>query len=142
MKISNWDGESDFINDPSFWNDFIEKKSDRGFDYLTMFTAKDQSPIVSKSEFEAQVQDCYKLLSEQDVADLYPNQLKQVILCLNTIQTFNLKSKDEVQLTALATQIHFEKRLSKVQKIVGHYYPMLHLEYGGSLLPHSYYQLK
>jgi hypothetical protein len=32
MKISNWDGESDFINDQSFWNDFIEKKSDIGDD--------------------------------------------------------------------------------------------------------------
>ena len=142
MKISNWDGESDFINDPAFWNDFIAKKSDRGFDYLTMFTAKDQSPIVSKSEFEAQVQDCYKLLSEHDVANLYPNQLKQVILCLNTIHTFNLKGKDEMQLATLATQLHFEKRLNKVQKSAGYYYPMLHLEFGGNLQPHSYYQLK
>jgi hypothetical protein len=118
------------------------KKSDRGFDYLTMFTAKDKSPIVSKSEFEAQVQDCYKLLSEQDVAALYPNQLKQVILCLNTIQTFNLKGKDEMQLATLATQLHFEKRLNKVQMFDGHYYPMLHLEFGGNLQPHSYYEFK
>jgi hypothetical protein len=141
-KISNWDGESDIINDPAFWNNFIVKKSDRGFDYLTMFTSKEQSPIVARSEFEAQVKDCYKLLSEQDVADLYQNQLKQVILCLNTIQTYNLKGKDETQLAALATQIYFEKRLNKVQKFDGHYYPMLHLEFGGNLQAHSYYQLK
>ena len=141
-KISNWDGESDIINDPAFWNNFIVKKSDRGFDYLTMLTTKDQSPMVARAEFEAQVKDCYKLLSEQDVADLYPNQLKQVILCLNTIQTYNLKGKDEMQLTSLATQLHFEKRLNKVQEFVGHYYPMLHLEFGGNLQPHSYYLLK
>ena len=55
---------------------------------------------------------------------------------------FNLKGKDETQLAALATQLHFEKRLNKVQKFDGNYYPMLHLEYGGNLLPHSYYQLK
>jgi hypothetical protein len=141
-KISNWDGESDIINDPAFWNNFIVKKSDRGFDYLTMFTSKEQSPIVARSEFEAQVKDCYKLLSEQDVADLYPNQLQQIILCLNTIQTYNLKGNDETQLAALATQIYFEKRLNKVQKFDGHYYPMLHLEFGGNLQAHSYYQLK
>jgi hypothetical protein len=98
--------------------------------------------MVARSEFEAQVKDCYKLLSEQDVADLYPNQLKQVILCLNTIQTYNLKGKDETQLAALATQIYFGKRLNKVQKFDGHYYPMLHLEFGGNLQAHSYYQLK
>ena len=141
-KISNWDGESDIINDPAFWNNFIVKKSDRGFEYLTMFTSKEQSPMVARSEFEAQVKDCYKLLSEQDVADLYPNQLQQIILCLNTIQTYNLKGNDETQLAALATQIYFEKRLNKVQKFDGHYYPMLHLEFGGNLQAHSYYLLK
>lgn len=141
-KISNWDGESDIINDQAFWNDFVAKKSDRGYDYLTMLVSKEQSPIVARAEFEAQVKDCYKLLSEQDVADLYPNQLKQIILCLNTIQTFNLKGKDETQLAALATQIYFEKRLNKVQKYVGNYYPIIHLEFGGNLQPHSYYLLK
>ena len=141
-KISNWDGESEVIYDEAFWNNFVLKKCDRGFEHLSMMTAKEQAPMVFRSEFEAQVKDCYKLLSEQDVANLYPNQLKQIILCLNTIQTFNLKGKDETQLVALATQLHFEKRLNKVQKFDGNYYPMLHLEYGGNLLPHSYYQLK
>jgi hypothetical protein len=141
-KISNWDGEADIINDPAFWNNFIVKKSDRGFDYLALLTSKDQSPMVARSEFEAQVKDCYKLLSEQDVADFYPNQLKQIILCLNTIQTFNLKGKEETQLAALAVQLHFEKRLNKVHKSDGFYYPMLHLEFGGNLQAHSYYLLK
>ena len=141
-KISNWDGESDIINDPAFWNDFVAKKSDRGFDYLTLHTSKDQSPMVARSEFEAQVKDCYKLLSEQDVADCYPNQLQQMILCLNTIQTYNLKGKDELQLLTLANQLNFQKRLNKVQQFSGYYYPLLHLEYGGNLQPHSYYQVK
>jgi hypothetical protein len=141
-KISNWDGESEVIYDEAFWNNFVLKKCDRGFEHLSTMTAKEQAPMVFRSEFEAQVKDCYTLLSEQDVANLYPNQLKQIILCLNTIQTFNLKGKDETQLAALATQLHFEKRLNKVQKFDSNYYPMLHLEYGGSLLPHSYYQLK
>ncbi len=141
-KISNWDGESEVIYDEAFWNNFVLKKCDRGFEHLSTMTAKEQAPMVFRSEFEAQVKDCYTLLSEQDVANLYPNQLKQIILCLNTIRTFNLKGKDETQLAALATQLHFEKRLNKVQKFDGNYYPMLHLEYGGNLLPHSYYQLK
>jgi len=53
-----------------------------------------------------------------------------------------LKGKEEAQLATLATQLHFENRLNKVQKFVGHYYPMLHLEFGGNLEPHSYYLLK
>ena len=141
-KISNWDSESDVINDPAFWQDFVLKKSERGFDHLTMITPTNQSPIVTQAEFEAQVLDCYQLLVEQDVADFYPNQLRQVILCLNTIHFFNLNGKDEVQLKNLATQLHFDKRLDKIQKKIGNYYPSLFLEFGGHLLPHSYYELK
>ena len=141
-KISNWDGESEVIYDEAFWNNYIFKKSARGYDHLTSLTFKDKSLTLSKSEFEAQVLDCYQLLVEQDVADLYPNQLKQIILCLNTIQTYNLKGKDELQLLSLANQLHFQKRLNKVQKFYGHYYPFLNVEYGGRLLPHSYYQLQ
>ncbi|MEY5002190.1 MAG: hypothetical protein RLZZ211_2226 [Bacteroidota bacterium] len=141
-KISNWNGESDIINDEAFWNNFIVKKSDRGFEHLSMLTSKEQSPMVARSEFEAQVKDCYKLMSEQDVADFYPNQLQQMILCLNTIQTYNLKGKDELQLLTLANQLNFQKRLNKVQQNSGYYYPLLNLEFGGNLQPHSYYQVK
>jgi hypothetical protein len=141
-KISNWNGESDIINDEAFWNNFIVKKSDRGFEHLSMLTSKEQSPMVARFEFEAQVKDCYKLLSEQDVADFYPNQLQQMILCLNTIQTYNLKGKDELQLMTLANQLNFQKRLNKVQQNSGYYYPLLNLEFGGNLQPHSYYQVK
>jgi hypothetical protein len=141
-KISNWDGESEVIYDEAFWNNYIFKKSARGYDHLTALTFKDKSLTLSKSEFEAQVLDCYQLLVEQDVADLYPNQLKQIILCLNTIQTYNLKGKDELQLLSLANQLHFQKRLNKVQKSDGPFYPKLNLEFGENLQPHSYYQVK
>ena len=102
----------------------------------------DESILISKNQFDAQVADCIELIQQHDISDLYPNQLQQIILCLNTIQTFNLKGKEETQLAALATQIYFEKRLNKVQKIVDHYYPMLHLEFGGNIQPHSYYLIK
>jgi hypothetical protein len=104
--------------------------------------AMDESIRISKNEFDSQVTDCIELISQHDIADLYPNQLKQIILCLNTIKTFNLKGKEEVQLATLATQLHFEKRLNKVHKFDGNYYPMLHLEFGGNIQAHSYYLLK
>ncbi|MFN5442325.1 MAG: hypothetical protein ACK5AR_10790, partial [Flavobacteriia bacterium] len=141
-KICNWDGESAVIDDEAFWNNYIFKKSERGFDHLSKMTSKLQSPTINKSEFEAQVADRYHLLLEQDVAELYPNQLKQIMLCLNTIQTFNLTGKNETELYNLATQLHFEKRLQKGQKSSGPYYPKLNLEFGKSIEPHSYYLIK
>ncbi len=141
-KICNWDAESAVIDDEAFWNNYIFKKSERGFDHLSKMTSKLQSPTINKSEFEAQVADSYQLLLEQDVAELYPNQLKQIMLCLNTIQTFNLTGKNETELYNLATQLHFEKRLQKGQKSSGPYYPKLNLEFGKSIEPHSYYLIK
>jgi hypothetical protein len=141
-KISNWDGEADVIQDDYFWKNFILKKSERGFDFLTLMTDNDQSPTVTQAEFDAQVSDCIKLIKEQDIADCYTNQVKQIILCLNTINTYNLKGKEYDVLTTWARELNFQKRLNKVQKFDGHYYPMLHLEFGGNLQAHSYYQLK
>jgi hypothetical protein len=141
-KISNWDGEADVIQDDYFWKNFILKKSERGFDFLTLMTDNDQSPTITQAEFDAQVSDCIKLIKEQDIADCYTNQVKQIILCLNTINTYNLKGKEYDVLTTWARELNFQKRLNKVQKFDGHYYPMLHLEFGGNLQPHSYYQLK
>lgn len=141
-NITDYNSGQEIITDVNFWNNYVFKNSARGYDYLIPIVAQDESIRINKNEFDAQVTDCIELISQHDITDLYPNQLKQVILCLNTIQTFNLKGKDEMQLAALATQIYFEKRLNKVQKFDGNYYPMLHLEYGEKLLPHSYYQLK
>ena len=141
-NVTDYNSGQEIINDTNFWNNYVFKNSARGYDYLIPMVAIEESIRISKNEFDAQVIDCIELISQHDITDLYPNQLKQVILCLNTIQTFNLKGKDEMQLAALATQLHFEKRLNKVQMFDGHYYPMLHLEFGGNLQPHSYYQLK
>lgn len=141
-KISNWDGEADVIQDDFFWKNFILKKSERGFDFLTRMTANDQSPTVTQAEFDAQISDCIKLIKEQDIADCYANQVKQIILCLNTIETFNLKGKEYDALTTWARELNFQKRLSKYQKSNGNYYPGLHLEFGGTLQAHSYYLIK
>ena len=141
-NITDYNSGQEIINDTNFWNNYVYKNSARGYDYLIPVIGIDESILISKNQFGAQVADCIELIQQHDVSDLYPNQLKQVILCLNTIQTFHLKGKEETQLTTLATQLYFEKRLNKVQKFVGHYYPMLHLEFGGNLQPHSYYLLK
>jgi hypothetical protein len=141
-NVTDYNSGQEIINDTNFWNNYVIKNSARGYDYLIPMVAIEESIRISKNEFDAQVADCIELISQHDITDLYPNQLKQIILCLNTIQTFNLKGKDEMQLAALATQIYFEKRLNKVQTFDGHYYPMLHLEYGENLQHHSYYQLK
>jgi hypothetical protein len=141
-NITDYNSGQEIITDVNFWNNYVFKNSARGYDYLIPMVAMDESIRISKNEFDAQVTDCIELISQHDIADLYPNQLKQVILCLNTIQTFNLKGKEEVQLATLATQLHFEKRLNKVHKFDGNYYPMLHLEFGGNIQAHSYYLLK
>jgi hypothetical protein len=141
-NITDYNSGQEIINDTNFWNNYVYKNSARGYDYLIPIVAQDESILISKNQFVAQVADCIELIQQHDISDLYPNQLQQIILCLNTIQTFHLKGKEETQLTTLATQLYFEKRLNKVQKFVGHYYPMLHLEFGGNLQPHSYYLLK
>ena len=141
-NITDYNSGQEIITGVNFWNNYVFKNSARGYDYLSPVTSTSESPSIPKEAFQAQVTDCIELISQQDITDLYPNQLKQIILCLNTIQTFNLKGKEEAQLATLATQLHFENRLNKVQKFVGHYYPMLHLEFGGNLEPHSYYLLK
>jgi hypothetical protein len=140
-NITDYNSGQEIITDVNFWNNYVFKNSARGYDYLIPIVAQDESIRISKNEFDAQVIDCINLISQHDITDLYPNQLKQIILCLNTIQSFNLKGKDEMQLATLATQIYFEKRLNKVQKFDNNYYPLLHLEFGGNLQPHSYYQL-
>jgi hypothetical protein len=138
-KISNWDGQSDIINEPAFWNNFILKKGERGYDYLTELTMLDQSPRIEKAEFEAQVQDCIDILSQYDVKDLYPAQLKQIILCLNTIQVYNLKGSKVLELASLSKQLRFRERLNRRMTPTNNYYPSLHLEFENDLKAHSYY---
>lgn len=139
-KISNWDGESDIINDAAFWSNFVTKQSERGYEYLSELTLLDQSPQIEKAEFEAQVQDCIDILSQYDVKDLYPAQLKQIVLCLNTIQVFNLKEAKAIELATLSKQLHFKERLNRRSTPINNYYPSLHLEFENNLKAHSYYE--
>ena len=141
-NITDYNSGQEIINDTNFWNNYVYKNSARGYDYLIPMVGIDESILISKNQFDAQVADCIELIQQHDISDLYPNQLQQIILCLNTIQTFNLKGKEETQLTTLAKQLYFQKRLDKVQKSDENYYPTLHLEFGGNLQPHSYYLLK
>lgn len=139
-KISNWDGESDIINDAAFWSNFVTKQSERGYEYLTELTMLDQSPRIEKAEFDAQVQDCIDILSQYDVKDLYPAQLKQIVLCLNTIQVYNLKEAKAIELATLSKQLHFKERLNRRSTPFNNYYPSLHLEFENDLKAHSYYE--
>lgn len=139
-KISNWNEGSEFIDDAAFWNNFVLKQSERGYEYLTPLTPIQQSPKIEKSEFDAKVQDCIHILSEYDVKDLYPAQLKQIVLCLNTIQVYNLKGTAATELVYLAKQIHFKDRLNRRTTSIDHYYPFLNLEFEFNLKAHSYYQ--
>jgi hypothetical protein len=139
-KISNWDGESDIINDAAFWSNFVTKQSERGYEYLSELTMLDQSPRIEKAEFDAQVQDCIDILSQYDVKDLYPAQLKQIVLCLNTIQVYNLKEAKAIELATLSKQLHFKERLNRRSTPFNNYYPSLHLEFENDLKAHSYYE--
>jgi hypothetical protein len=139
-KISNWDGESDIINDAAFWSNFVTKQSERGYEYLSELTLLDQSPRIEKDEFDAKVQDCIHILSEYDVKDLYPAQLKQIVLCLNTIQVYNLKEAKAIELATLSKQLHFKERLNRRSTPFNNYYPSLHLEFENDLKAHSYYE--
>ncbi len=139
-KISNWDGESDIINDAAFWSNFVTKQSERGYEYLSELTMLDQSPRIEKAEFDAQVQDCIDILCQYDVKDLYPAQLKQIVLCLNTIQVFNLKEAKAIELATLSKQLHFKERLNRRSTPFNNYYPSLHLEFENDLKAHSYYE--
>ena len=139
-KISNWDGESDIINDAAFWSNFVTKQSERGYEYLSELTMLDQSPRIEKAEFDAQVQDCIDILSQYDVKDLYPAQLKQIVLCLNTIQVYTLKEAKAIELATLSKQLHFKERLNRRSTPINNYYPSLHLEFENNLKAHSYYE--
>jgi hypothetical protein len=139
-KISNWNEGSEFIDDAAFWSNFVTKQSERGYEYLSELTLLDQSPRIEKDEFDAKVQDCIHILSEYDVKDLYPAQLKQIILCLNTIQVYTLKGASATELASLAKQIHFKERLNRRTAPIENYYPFLNLEFEFNLKAHSYYQ--
>ena len=99
-----------------------------------------ESISISQNEFDANVQDCIDLLLEHDIVDLYDHQLKQIIRCINTIQTARLNGDQNMKLVSLSQELHFQKRLNKIKKAEGNYYPELNIEFGAPLNKRSYYQ--
>jgi hypothetical protein len=140
--ISNFTEDQEIINDPKFWDNYIFKRGNRGFEYLMPVVMSNESIVISKSEFDAQVQDCIDILSEYDVVDLYEHQLKQIIRCINTIQKGSLSGAQNLKLITLSQELHFQKRLNKIQKADGNYYPALNVELGIPFKESSYYQIR
>ena len=140
--ISNYTENQEIINDQTFWDNYIFKRSTRGFDYLTEVVLSNESISITKSEFDATVQDCIDLLLEYDVVDLFDHQLKQTIRCINTIQNGNLSGAQNLKLVSLSKELHFHKRLNKFQKPEGNFYPALNIEFGMPSKESSYYQLR
>jgi hypothetical protein len=140
--ISNFTEDQEIINDQAFWNNYLFKKSARGYDYLTEVVSVNESISLTKSEFDATVQDCIDILSEYDVVDLYEHQLKQIIRCINTIQKGSLSGAQNLKLISLSQELHFQKRLNKIQKADGNYYPALNVELGIPFKESSYYQIR
>ena len=94
---------------------------------------------LNKNEFDAQVADCIELIVQHDIADLHPNQLQQIIRCVNTIEKWNLLSSNNKKLLGLSEDLFLQNRINKVQENTNGYYPMLNLEFKSNLNPHSYY---
>lgn len=141
-NISNFTEEKVVIDEQEFWNNFVFKKSASGYDYLTPIIATNESIAISKAAFDAQVTDCIDLLLEHDVVDLYEHQLKSIVRCLNTIERGNLSGFQNQKLLNLGQELHFKKRLSKIQLIEGNYLPNLQLELGQPMMERSYYQIR
>ena len=139
-NISTYTSDQKVINDQAFWDNYIFKRSNRGFDYLTEVVLSNESISITKSEFDATVQDCIDLLLEHDLKDLYDHQLKQIIRCINTIQIGNLSGAQNLKLVTLSQELYFKKRLNKIKKAENNYYPELNIELGMPLNKCSYYQ--
>ena len=141
-NISTYTSDQKVINDSAFWNNYLFKKSVRGYDYLSEVVTANESISLTRSEFDATVQDCINILLEYDVVDLYDHQLKQIIRCINTIQKGSLSGTQNVKLITLSQELHFQKRLNKIQKADGNYYPALSVFLGMPLIESSYYQIR
>jgi hypothetical protein len=141
-NVTDYNSGQEIINDTNFWNNYVVKNSARGYDYLIPMVALDESIHISKNEFDAQVADCIELIQKQDISDLYPNQLQQIIRCVNTIEKWNLQGAVDDKLRGLSKELYLQNRINKVQENTNGYYPMLNLEFKTSLNPHSYYILE
>lgn len=138
-NITEYNSGQEIINDTDFWNNYVFKNSARAYDYLIPMVAIDESIRISKNEFDAQVSDCIELIVQHDISDLHPNQLQQIIRCVNTIEKWNLLSSNNKKLLGLSEDLFLQNRINKVQENTNGYYPMLNLEFKSNLNPHSYY---
>ena len=141
-NITDYNSGQEIINDTNFWNIYVYKNSERGYDYLIPIVTQDESILISKNQFDAQVADCIELIQQHDISDLYPNQLQQIIRCVNTIEKWNLQGVSNDKLLGLSKQLYIQNKINKVQENANGYYPMLNLEFKISLKPHSYYILE
>jgi hypothetical protein len=138
-NICEYTAGQEIIDDANFWNNYVFKNSARGYDYLIPTVALDESIRISNAQFEAQVADCIELIQENDISALYPNQLKQVIRCVNTIEKWNLKSSTAQKLLGLSNDLKLQNRINKVQENINGYYPQLDLEFKINVQPHAYF---
>jgi hypothetical protein len=141
-NISEYIAGQEIIYDANFWKNYVFKTSARGYDFLIPLVALDESIQISENEFDAQVADCIELIHQHDISDLYPNQLQQIIRCVNTIEKWNLQGTYNDKLISLGKELYLQNRINKVQENVNGYYPMLNLEFKTNLNPHSYYILE
>jgi hypothetical protein len=142
LNITEYISGQEIITDANFWNNYVVKNSARGYDYLIPMVGIDESMHISKNQFEAQVVDCIELILQHDIAHLYPNQLQQIIRCVNTIEKWNLLGVNNNKLLGLSDELFLQNRINKVQENANGYYPMLNLEFKSNLNPHSYYLLE
>ena len=141
-NVSNYISGDAMIDSEAFWNDYVFKTSERGYDYLSPLLAANESISISKTEFDAQVSDCIDLITGHDLVDLYDHQLKQIIRCLNTIQKGNMSGANQLKLMTLSQELHFQNRLNKVRTVKENYYPQLDLEFGKDVNENSYYRIR
>jgi hypothetical protein len=141
-NITDYNSGQEIINDTNFWNNYVFKNSARGYDYLIPMVAIDESIRISKNQFDAQVADCIDLIQQHDISDLYPNQLQQIIRCVNTIEKWNLQGAINDKLRGLSKELYIQNRINKVQENANGFYPLLNLEFKTNLNPQSYYILE
>jgi hypothetical protein len=138
-NICEYTAGQEIIDDANFWNNYVFKNSARGYDYLIPTVALDESIRISNAQFEAQVADCIELIQENDISALYPNQLKQIIRCVNTIEKWNLKTSSAQKLLNLSNDLKLQNRINKVQENTDGYYPLLDVEFKINVQPHAYF---
>ena len=138
-NISDYIAGQEIIYDANFWNNYVFKTSARGYDYLLQVVDPNESIRMNSAQFEAQVIDCIELIQQNDISALYPNQLKQIIRCVNTIEKWNLQSINSKKLMDLNRELYLINRINKIQENANGYYPQLDIEFKMNVQPHAYF---